>query len=230
MSQRELLTSPHAVPDAVRRQLEVPALTVRDPMNLFFRSALSGLAALALPTASLPGLQPSQDRATSASATSPSQSSADVPEQDQEWGDGGRDRDTVTSDVTEDEGDFGAETLCQFNTRGDRPHLSTTRGYLDTSGHGWWENINCSEGRLADVHITLQALTQNGWYTVDTHEIRTKDRKKGGSRANARVRCVDSRTYTYRSIVDVDVVGVPDDAKKAIIQSNGTLACGFAWN
>ncbi|WP_299521142.1 hypothetical protein [uncultured Serinicoccus sp.] len=140
---------------------------------------------------------------------------------------------TVTSNVTEvDKDPKGSESgegginqpQGTFKTRGDYPHLSSG----DTSAHGWWVNQSTS-ATYADVHVTLQALTENGWHTVDTGEKRVLSGGGRGQRANARVDCVDSRLYKYRSIIDVDLVGVVDDYSKAYSYSPTNLPCGFAW-
>lgn len=108
------------------------------------------------------------------------------------------------------------------------PRVTTSSGYEEVSAHGWWVDLGCPSGTRASVEIVLQALTENGWYTVATG---SRVIGPGTSkRANVRERCVDDRPYTYRSIIDVDLIGIIDTPERAVRHSQGTLNCGFAWN
>lgn len=95
----------------------------------------------------------------------------------------------------------------------------------DASGHGWWENINTSATH-ADVDIKLQAQVNGAWR--DQTPWMTKRVRAGGGSANrttARFDCNGSSRYRWHSIVDVDLVGIIDDSKKAVTPTV-YLPCG----
>lgn len=119
-----------------------------------------------------------------------------------------------------------ARALGTFWTRSDNPHISYTSGFKEVSVHGWWTK-ETTKATKAKVTVTLQALTKNGWRTVATG---SKVVAPGTyNRGNARVRCVNDDLYTYRSIVDVDLVGHLDDNATAGRITPKPLQCGFAW-
>lgn len=105
---------------------------------------------------------------------------------------------------------------CNYETRGDYVHLSST-GFA-ASAHGWWlDNSDGDCPEHADVEVTLQALVcyynpDPGppcyWDTLGTPaNQRIKARNLSGQRTTARHNCASSQTVAYRSIVDVDLVG-----------------------
>ena len=116
---------------------------------------------------------------------------------------------------------------CDYETKGDNPHRSGT-GFA-VSAHGWWEDNSpgqCPE--FADVDIILQANkcyyesdepTNNCyWDSLNRNKKRIKAGTGGsGRRVPARYDCASSKTVGYRSVIDVDLVGVPDGIGKLYI-------------
>jgi len=112
-----------------------------------------------------------------------------------------------------------------FTTEGDYVHISsaTTRA---ASGHGWWIRTS-GNATQADVTIQLQRW-QNGWYNIGS-PVKERVYSGGGSgnRANARYTCKNSTSWnSFRSVVDVDVVGYIDGDSK-LYTSSRQLACGI---
>jgi len=107
-------------------------------------------------------------------------------------------------------GAAAAAAVCLAYTRGDNAHRSATG--FEASGHGWWTNVNCS-ATLADVTVWLQQYYSDGvWRTRGTvGEARVRSGGGAGNRATARALCADSRSTGWRSVVDVDLVGLIDD-------------------
>ncbi|GAA3161135.1 hypothetical protein GCM10010466_60090 [Planomonospora alba] len=113
----------------------------------------------------------------------------------------------------------GRRSVCTFKSETDRPHESTWKdpktgkvGGPEASAHGWWENINCPNNLRADVTVWLEELLPNGTWikagTVDKKRLASK--KEGGGRATGRARCNKRWNTTWRSFVDVDIVGYAD--------------------
>ena len=103
-----------------------------------------------------------------------------------------------------------AFSCSRFETRGDDVHMSIP----DVSGHGWWMNFGCAASQ-ADVTIRLQAYYEDGvWrYVGSTGRARVYSGGGSANRATARARCARlSGKYGFRSVVDVDLVGVNDPA------------------
>jgi len=106
---------------------------------------------------------------------------------------------------------------CNYTTEGDNPHLSST-GFA-ASAHGWWNHsINSSCPLYADVTVTLQAKlcyttgsSRTCWWETVDHQV-TRILAGGGSgrRTTARNDCLFFKLIGYRSIIDVDLVGVWD--------------------
>lgn len=113
--------------------------------------------------------------------------------------------------------------LCNFLQYGDWVHISSTAPRA-ASGHGWWENVDC-DAVLADVTVQLQIYKGGSWKNVGSAG-RKRVYSGGGSanRAAARVTCANSNSYKWRSVIDVDVVGVADAANK-LTTGEKTLAC-----
>jgi hypothetical protein len=115
-----------------------------------------------------------------------------------------------------------AASCSSFETHGDYVHISGS----DVSGHGWWVNRGCPASQ-ADVTIRLQAFYSDGVWRYVGSTGRKRVYSGGGSAnwANARVRCVGfAGSYGFRSVVDVDLVGVNDPAGVGITQSRN-LPC-----
>jgi hypothetical protein len=90
-------------------------------------------------------------------------------------------------------------------------HLSSG----DVSGHGWWRNLGCPAAQ-ADVTVKIQAFYTDGvWRTVGRiGKARVFSGGGSGNRATGRVTCrsMTQGLYGFRSVVDVDLVGVNDGA------------------
>ncbi|HEU4792362.1 MAG TPA: hypothetical protein VFS96_01770 [Nitrolancea sp.] len=105
-----------------------------------------------------------------------------------------------------------AQGTCYFETWGDNVHVSS----FEASGHGWWENGNCP-ATLAVVTVQLQEYYSDGaWRNIGSLGQATVYSGGGGNRATGRVDCFDGTTTSWRSVVDVDLVGIPDDPGKYI--------------
>jgi hypothetical protein len=104
-------------------------------------------------------------------------------------------------------------SLCGFWTRGDNAHISSTA--FEASAHGWWINVNCN-AQVAVVTVELQQqYSDRGWRAIGTVGRSTvKSGGGAGNRATARARCVSRDRTQWRSVVDVDVIGVADDPRK----------------
>lgn len=100
--------------------------------------------------------------------------------------------------------------VCIFFTRGDYVHISSTA--FEASGHGWWINVNCPT-QWALVTVQLQQQPSNGrWQNAGTVGRATVRSGGGaGNRATGRARCSGGDLTAWRSIVDVDLIGLQDD-------------------
>lgn len=112
--------------------------------------------------------------------------------------------------------------LCVFTTHGDYVHISSSA--FEASGHGWWVNGNCN-ATYAVVTVQLQQKIGGQWRNAGPAGKATV-RSGGGSgnRATGRAACNSSTVTEWRSIVDVDLVGVLDDPGKLVTPTR-TLAC-----
>ncbi len=108
-------------------------------------------------------------------------------------------------------GDRTASSVCFFTTNGDYVHRSGS----DASGHGWWVNGNC-RATFAVVTVQLQEYYSDGsWRNKGAPGRRTVRSGGGrGNRATGRAGCNNSSVTGWRSVIDVDVVGVADDPRK----------------
>ena len=108
--------------------------------------------------------------------------------------------------------------LCSFTSEADNPHLSST-GFA-ASAHGWWMSSNSALcPSHADVSVSLSAYycyypeigpTICEWRQVNFNEARIRPGGGSVNRTAARNDCTGPDLVGYRSIVDVDLVGVPD--------------------
>ena len=111
---------------------------------------------------------------------------------------------------------------CIYNTKGDNPHVSRTG--IDVSAHGWW-TIGPDSGPCpthADVEVWLQGWwCQEGsgcwWRELDHDKDRIRAGGGAGNRINVRKFCTSHTVTGFRSIVDVDLVGVSDPPDKLYI-------------
>ena len=106
-----------------------------------------------------------------------------------------------------------ATTLCVFYTEGDYVHVSSTA--FEASGHGWWVNGNC-DATWAVVTVQLQEYYSDGSWRNKGTVGKATVRSGGGSgnRATGRAGCNNASVTGWRSVVDVDLVGLADDPGK----------------
>ncbi len=109
---------------------------------------------------------------------------------------------------------LAALRACLFRTNGDYVHVSSSA--FEASGHGWWTNINCPSGTLAVVTVQLQEYYSDGtWRNKGTLGRATvRPGGGGGNRATGRAVCNNRGVVSWRSVIDVDLVGLPDDPRK----------------
>jgi len=111
-----------------------------------------------------------------------------------------------------------------FNTAGDYVHISNTPPRT-ASGHGWWENVS-SDATLADVTVQLQVLNSGNWVKVGpAGTARVRSGGGAGNRATGRYGCANSLNVSWRSVVDVDLVGYADSPERLYTPSR-LLQCG----
>ncbi|NSC21822.1 hypothetical protein FM076_11675 [Streptomyces albus subsp. chlorinus] len=118
-------------------------------------------------------------------------------------------------------GDVRTETYAagagRFGTYGDRVHISRTAPRT-ASAHGWWKKFS-GPGSKAKVTIWLQVRAKKGkkWHTVAKGVKKVKPANPGSSkpRATARRKCSSKKTRQWRSLIDVDIIGVADSPEKA---------------
>lgn len=111
--------------------------------------------------------------------------------------------------------------LCNFYTQGDYVHVSGT----DASGHGWWTNVNC-DATWAVVTVVLQEYYSDGtWRDKGSGSATVRSGGGSGNRATGRAGCNAGTALTgWRSVIDVDLVGQPDDPSK-LTTSSQNIAC-----
>ncbi len=117
-----------------------------------------------------------------------------------------------------------AQQRYPFATRGDRPHVSSTPP-PEMSAHGWWVRFSGPATR-AKVTIQLQQRTGGGYVNVGRRGVQIVGPGGGaGNRATARARChvYKGGLYTYRSVIDVDIIGFNDTPEKTY--KTATTAC-----
>ena len=174
-------------------------------------------------------VQPAADPHVVASVEEPIDDSIVAPPEDGAAGDDGADipQENVV-DVPDGGGRDGNGIIRPglFRTMGDHVHISSSPPRT-ASAHGWWVKIGGS-GSRAKVTIWLQAKDwrDGKWKTV-AKDVETV-RQGGGSvaRANARFTCrgIVARVE-WRSVVDVDLIGVLDDDRRLTTPTK-TLYCG----
>lgn len=111
-----------------------------------------------------------------------------------------------------------------FVTGGDNVHYSHTVAKA-VNAHGWWKRLS-GPATKAKVTVDIQVKSGSRWRTLNTG---TKTVYSGGGsakRASAAWKCTNLiQKNSFRSIVDVDLVGYPDDSNKKITATQ-TLYCG----
>lgn len=120
----------------------------------------------------------------------------------------------IGSGSSEDGTDVGTAAVCTFYSRGDNVHISSTLP-RSASGHGWWDNVNCNTS-TATVTIQLQQYYSDGtWRNVGAAGSATVRSGGGaGNRATGRVTCNSTAVSGWRSVIDVNLVGLLDDPGK----------------
>jgi hypothetical protein len=105
------------------------------------------------------------------------------------------------------------QEVCTFTTKGDYVHVSSSA--FEASGHGWWVNGDCPAS-MAVVTVQLQEYYSDGrWRNKGTVGRKTVRSGGGaGNRATGRAGCNNNGLAGWRSVVDVDLVGVADDPRK----------------
>lgn len=97
---------------------------------------------------------------------------------------------------------------CTFASDGDYVHV--TDNYA--SGHGWWLNVNCPSTYRADVTIWLEENLNGTWY-LQGNAVTGFNRLPGSGstvRVTNKLKCVNSSTHRWRSIIKADIVGQTD--------------------
>ncbi len=118
---------------------------------------------------------------------------------------------------TEAQGDL----VCRFNTLADRIHRSAGQA----SGHAWWENIDCDTNQ-AVVTARLQQNVGGSWeYAGSTGKKTVYSGGGSANRAVARANCNTSTQTQWRTVVDVDLVGIIDDPFRRYIETERPIAC-----
>lgn len=100
-------------------------------------------------------------------------------------------------------------------TVAERVHIAHSEGARAAHAHGCWRKL-AGSGTLAKVTVWLQ-LYKNGAWTTVKKKVQTVGHGCGrGKRVTARFECQGMVAWRdYRSIVDVDVIGVLDGSEKA---------------
>ncbi|QCX74062.1 hypothetical protein C9F11_01795 [Streptomyces sp. YIM 121038] len=114
-----------------------------------------------------------------------------------------------------------------FQTLGDNVHFShTVRGHINA--HGWWKNLSGpARGVKAKVTVWLQVKRGGEWKTLATDVKNVYSGGGSGKRAAAAYKCTyNVGQYDFRSVIDVDLIGYPDDSYKKITATQ-RLGCGL---
>ncbi|WP_329109503.1 hypothetical protein OG792_12115 [Micromonospora sp. NBC_01699] len=118
--------------------------------------------------------------------------------------------------------DVLAQAGCLFISDGDFVHKTGN----DATGHGYWGNINCPAGTRAKVTIWLEEYYDDGSWRVKGEGEKSPVYAGGGSanRANARATCQGTAQVSWRSRIDVDLIGQVDSSEQAVTETRN-LAC-----
>ncbi|QKW51528.1 hypothetical protein [Streptomyces buecherae] len=111
-----------------------------------------------------------------------------------------------------------------FLTQGDNVHFShTVKGAVNA--HGWWKRLD-GPAKKAKVTVELQVKDGSGWRTLNTGEKTVYSGGGSANRASAAWKCTNLiLKNSFRSVIDVDIIGYPDDANKKTTDVQ-TLYCG----
>ncbi len=115
-----------------------------------------------------------------------------------------------------------ASEIGLFVTDGDKVHYSTwTKGApAAMSGHGWWIK-GTTKATKAKVTIWLETRSGSGWRVVGKGAKTVYPGGGSARRATARMVCAAGPTapgkkYTYRTRIDVDLIGYADSNEQAV--------------
>ncbi|MEV0845954.1 hypothetical protein AB0J21_08760 [Streptomyces sp. NPDC049954] len=112
-----------------------------------------------------------------------------------------------------------------FETGGDYVHVSSRRPRT-ASAHGWWQDGN-SRGAKAKVTVELEVKHGSSWRKVASGSRTVMPGGGSSRRANVRYTCAGTKKTTWRSRVDVDIIGVADSPDKLETPAK-TLSCGVS--
>lgn len=117
-------------------------------------------------------------------------------------------------------------SVCAFAADGDDVHTSTYSGVLYASGHGYWWNYTCPSDWRANVTIFLEENLGGSWYPQGDSATGYNRLPGSGStqRVTAKMRCINTTSHQWRSIIVVDIVGHADTAPAATTPTR-TLSC-----
>ncbi|MFJ2442365.1 MULTISPECIES: hypothetical protein [unclassified Streptomyces] len=111
-----------------------------------------------------------------------------------------------------------------FLTGGDNVHFSHTVAKT-VNAHGWWKRLS-GPATKAKVTVKLQVESGSGWKTLTTDVKTVYSGGGSGKRAAAAWKCTNLiQKKSFRSVIDVDLVGYPDDDNKKITDTQ-SLYCG----
>ncbi|MDF4253295.1 hypothetical protein [Streptomyces sp. WMMB303] len=114
-----------------------------------------------------------------------------------------------------------------FRTYGDKVHVSSSKPRT-ASAHGWWRKFS-GPGSKAKVTVWLQVRTKSGkkWHTVakGVKNIKSAKSRSRKPSTTARKGCNNHKTRQWRSLIDVDIIGVGDSPEKAYTKTV-KLRCG----
>lgn len=120
-----------------------------------------------------------------------------------------------------------ASGIGAFRTMGDNVHFShTVRGHINA--HGWWKNLSGpARGVKAKVTVWLQVKRGGEWKTLTKSAKNVYQGGGSGKRTAAAYKCTyNVGQYDFRSVIDVDLIGYPDDSSKKITATQ-RLGCGL---
>ncbi|WP_369213095.1 hypothetical protein [Streptomyces flavofungini] len=114
-----------------------------------------------------------------------------------------------------------------FRTMGDNVHFShQVRGNINA--HGWWKSLSGpARGVKAKVTVWLQVKRGGAWKTIAEDHKNVYQGGGSGKRAAAAHKCTPYvGLLEFRSVIDVDLIGYPDDSHKKITATQ-KLGCGL---
>ncbi|MGH8523836.1 MAG: hypothetical protein ACREXY_06345 [Gammaproteobacteria bacterium] len=115
--------------------------------------------------------------------------------------------------------------LADFTTRGDYVHISSTLPWA-VHGKGYWTTSDSHlKTHKAWVTVEIQYYRgEAGWRTVETKRQARYAYNVGGGKTIAREQCSSMWSKTWRSRVDIDIIGHIDSPGKKVT-ANRALNC-----